>query len=406
MRIIIISPYFAPVSSVGAARMTSLVRFLKERHTITVVTFADTYYQRNKGIVRKTPLVEGIRYVYFDPIYPEDYVSHKREVEQALFMALSDELNKEKYDVMLVSCGPVFTEKPVRKAGIKYKLPYIIDFRDLDNLDYFITKEEFYRDKSMVARLRRIIHNFVFCRDERMAVNKAEKLIVANPAHKDILLKKYHLDTEKVLSITNGFDDYALMDLELPGKDYQENRFIIGIFGKVIEYDKGRTRRLFQIIKTVNEKYKNILIWHVGSSGSETENLAYEVGLSKEQFVNFGVMDYKAAMKIMSQVDMFAMVFTHPNSLGTKTYDYIYLNKPVLSVTPFGRTAIHQVFQNFCNCCISDDDKVIEQFICHIIDDHVTILDENYDCMQYARSSSNKLFEEILKIHKEAGNDK
>lgn len=44
MKILIVSPAFAPLSTVGAARMTSLAKYLREKHEVSVLTYSLSYY--------------------------------------------------------------------------------------------------------------------------------------------------------------------------------------------------------------------------------------------------------------------------------------------------------------------------------------------------------------------------
>ena len=396
MKILLISPFFAPVSTVAAARMTSLVKHLQNKHTVTVVTYDDTFYQRYPNFARKSPLVDGIRYVYFDPIYPVDRISHLKETERVLYYTLSDELEKEHYDIILLSSGPVFPEAVISRIGKKYKIPYVIDFRDLDILDFFFSKKQLsYNNSSLTRKVRRIIHDYVFQKFERKAVKRAVKIVVANPAHKDVLIRKYNLNPDKIVSILNGYDDNALNDFKSQPYEKDNHKFVIGIFGKISEYDTDRTQNLIRIFKRISEKYSNLIIWHIGSNDKSTADYAYQIGLSHEQYVHYGVMDYKDAMAIMQKADMFAMVFTHPNSLGTKIYDYIALNKPVVSMSVPGM-AFEKEFSVFKNICISENDEVIQDFICHIINDKISVLDEHIDIKKYARSSNNTKYEELL----------
>ncbi len=387
MKILIVAPCFSPVSSVGAVRMTSLAKYLSTDHSVSVFTINITDLKRECSHALKSTPPPNIQYLFFSLNHINQYPYHK--TMKSIQNQLEDYLKKYSFDIALVSCGPVYTEGIIYKVCTKYSLPYVIDFRDLDLLDYYFNQTY----KNPLYRVKHVFAQAINKRAEGKACRFASKIVVANPNHAQMLSRTYNIPFEKITAILNGYDDVRFDAVtKVP---ISTEHFVIGCFGKLYEYDKDRTLHLLKIVERANATYGNIYIKHVGEGRKSIEQMMIDNNINPQIYHGLGVMDYDDGIAEMSSCNMFAMLWVHPNSLSTKIFDYLALNKPILSISPKG-TALEEMIQHYDYICFSEDDDKLLSFIDNIITNSITTVCPDMNASIYARSRSNKAFEDLL----------
>ena len=89
------------------------------------------------------------------------------------------------------------------------------------------------------------------------------------------------------------------------------------------------------------------------------------------------------------------MEYVHPTGLGTKIFDYIYLNRPVISASP-REIYLSQFMQRFENGFVCNSADEIYTAICKIISEDKAALDKNMHPETYSRRIQNQRFEALF----------
>lgn len=391
MEILIIAPYFSPYSGVASLRMTSLAKHLSMHHKVTVATFSLAYLNYSYPDYIKGRVLEDIDYIYFDPPIGRykflKYPSYKKN----LLKILERDLKTNKYDIAILTCGPLEPQGIMKTLYKKYGLKYIIDFRDLDILDYYFPLST-HKEKVKHCIKDRILSVF-----EKQCIRYAAHIVVANPDHKGVLAREYGIDNAKITAILNGHDNEIedpFPAVEGEGRLHQNDQIIIGYLGKMVEYDRDRTVMFLKAVDRL-KKAHDITIYHVGSGSEEIEQIIARHDIDPSIYRSFGMMDYKDGIRMMEKASLFATVHVMPHSLGTKIYDYISMNKPVIVIAPNG-IALTKFTAKFANAFICDNEEEIIRNVLNIFENNKICLDPDLNPAMYSRNYQNALYEQLI----------
>ena len=113
MKLLIVSPYYAPYSRVGSVRMVSLSRYLaKKGHSVTVFALDEKSLKEEAGSeCLNSPVPENVTAVRFSVINGKGlhYIKRERIRAEEFRRQLEAYLQTNTFDLMLVSCGPFYT---------------------------------------------------------------------------------------------------------------------------------------------------------------------------------------------------------------------------------------------------------------------------------------------------------
>ena len=386
MKLLVISPYFAPSSLVGAQRMTSLVQHLANRHEITVVSFSAKYLEEEMpGSVRAgTP--ENVHIVSVDGILAErmrDWEKRNAKVFQAEIDTL---LSKEEFDLALVSCGPFFTLRFLPTLCKKYSIPYVIDYRDL-NVFYELLRVDYPRPFNYWKALAfQQYHRLI----EGRAARTAAAVIVVSPGDQKLAERKFA--AKRVLLVYNGFDE-----VKLDGMVALENqeRFTLAVFGKFSYYDKGAADKLFRAMAVLRTSGISNRLLHIGPANQQIRKSLENSGLDSDALEELGVMEYRAGMEAIGAANALVIDYVLPTGLGTKVFDYISLNKPILLIAP-KETDLAAFVESFENGFVCQTVGQIADALLRLASMQHAVLDANLNPANYSRLIQNKRFEQIL----------
>ena len=100
-------------------------------------------------------------------------------------------------------------------------------------------------------------------------------------------------------------------------------------------------------------------------------------------------------MSHLGSADFFVVEDTSPDDVGTKIYDYIYWNKPVVAVVPpeGPLAALVSGFENGFVCTTSDEVRAAVE---RIANEGLDCLDPALDRDRFSRRHQNRLIEEVL----------
>ena len=391
MKLLIVSPYFAPSSLVGAQRMTSLARYLVgQGHEVHVVSLtAETMERTTDASCHSKPPAGVIMHPFDLPVEKANVFANESQRVMAFMKVLEDLLKRETFDGVLMTLGPFFPLHTLQKFAREYSLPYILDFRDLG------TVERIKRD-TLGSYLRTSLTEFYTHRQERLAVKNAAYITVVCPGDVERMQKAYKIPDDKMCCIYNGFDEERLTALR--PQTPEPDAFKIGVFGKFMIYNPEKGPLILKAVDRLRRQGINARIVHVGVGMEDVRETVARLGIDPACYEGLGIRDYQEGVEIMSGCDMFAMDYVHPTGLGTKIFDYIHLNKPTLVVAP-GDIHFAGFVSRFENCFRAETEEDIYNALRTVHDRKLTALDETVDVDQFSRRHQNKRFAELLETY-------
>lgn len=369
--ILIISLHYAPYSGVGAARMTSFSEYLKKRgYDVTVVCYAETAYSENE-LLRKIP--KGIRRitVFKERSKVKDIVNLKK--------IIADLLEKRKYRLFIVSVGPFIPYFFLTELWMKYKVPYIIDYRDHWLFEHATV------ECGVKKYIRRVCEYFRMPIEKRV-LKYACKIIFVSEKSKKIIQKRYELPDEKCNVVYNGFDLKTLTRIDNNIKKRNEGLKIY-IAGKFSSYNPVTAKMFLSICKKISS-YNKVEVFHIG----KPEEDLYEYS---EIYHELGLMDYEKTINELRKADVLLVSNEIIMGLGTKTFDYLYLNKPIIYIGIVA-SELSEFLLQFENAYICSNEIQMQDAIEKLLNECPDILtSKNID--EYSRERQNEIYLSIIK---------
>lgn len=379
MKILIISPAYPPISSVGVVRMSSLTSFLRdEGDEVTVLCDAPNSDNSNGNAIH---VPEGISTVRIDCLKKND-----REKVGLYRKALETVLNQNVFDIALVTVGPYFPLRFVVGVFRRHRVPYVIDFRDVGALDSFSRISFMQTIKVLLARAYEFFFEFRAIAASRAVVSVTEGWMKKKR-------RDYFLFAHKMHCIANGFDGDRLKTVAF-SNTVQE--YTLAIIGKLAYYSVTHAFALLAAIKELAPEYPGIMLLHICDREEIVDKMVKELGLSSEQYVSTGFMDYVQGVKLLSTAAAGVIVDSRKDAMGTKIYDYLFLNKPILYVGTSG-TCLSSFVQQFENGFVCETKEEVVTALRTLFDCNKAVLDSRYDRENYSRESRNVEYRALLK---------
>lgn len=369
--ILIISYYFPPFRGVGAKRVSSLSKELLALgyHVIVVKSADDTYgAQMDSTLEERSDNLEildiNAKYSFVNNLV-RNSGKFARIVEEIIL--------KTKIEFLFITGGPFFYFPLGRYIKSKYNIPYILDYRD----NYFLPSS------TIKSYLNKLIFKFLW---DKPSLKSATYIINVTPSLTELHRKENpNVDSKKFITIFNGYEDISLKSasIKLQKSIALKNVFKIGIFGKFYYYNPDDVRTLLNSLKAVNFEVKIFLLGEIEEdfykliSGSPLE----------KNFEFMGYLSYSNGLSILKQMDCLILNNREPYALGTKIFDYVYVNKPIIAFAE-EESEIGRFLGFFENSfIISSAQKDIANVWSIIRDKKLNCLDSNKKRLQiYSRS--------------------
>ncbi|MGN1268608.1 MAG: glycosyltransferase [Candidatus Aphodocola sp.] len=391
MKILMLGPY-APHGQVGAQRIISLSRFLvKNGNDVTVLCLSEeTLKEMDKNGLTAT-IPNGVKVVSYNITNNCNSLMKKNFInERECKKALEKELKNNEYDIIFISVGPFYTMYSMKIAR-KNKIPYVLDYRDLH-----LSSPDKRKRKGFINKLKFLLSYPARFFQEYICIKNASKITVVSPEMKKNLCGYFHVGAEKVEVVFNGYDDYSLKNITR-GK-INKSIFYIGYFGKLMYYNKNFTIMLFNVLERLNKKGYKIKLMHIGPQSKEIEQFFSTKLKCKENIYEYvGQKDYKAGIELLTTCNAYYLEYEMPEGPGTKIFDYIFLNKPIIGVVK-PKISLERLLNKFENAFVCYDEDDIEKAITKIIDKKIVVLanDEKNKVSKYSRDFQNKKVEKLL----------
>lgn len=392
MRVLIIAPYFAPNPEVAAVRMVSLSsQLVSDGHAVTVLCLSrEGLLRENKPEELTVSVPDGVRTIRFDLDYSTaplvaDYLNGKRFAR-----ALSGLVDPADYDVVLNTCGPYY---PLEAAPIigRWGIPYVLDFRDLGAINYRPAIVSGSGAGAAKAALKRLYGKLIK-RRERRAVGLADCVICISGIDLEAMERAYGLGAKASVA-TNGFDEARLGSICPSGE--KPFGLTAAVFGKFMYYDKDKAAAILEALCEVRAGGVDAGLAHIGKKYDWIDGVMESRGIDSACYANLGLMEYQAGMARLGDADFFVVEDTSPDDVGTKIYDYIFWNKPVVAVVP-PEGPLAKLLSGFANGFVCTTSDEVRAAVERIAAERLDCLDPNLDRDRFSRRHQNKLIEGIL----------
>ena len=364
MKILIISLAFAPYSGVGSARMTSFAKSLVQYGESVDVLCYDNSYMPD---MQNRPIPEGVNRILVN--YRSNKTQNRKEIKNKIKQVLSS----SKYDIVVASVGPFDVMQYLPMLKLKYGTEYVIDYRD----PWLFTGHR--RALSLAGTVKSFVYDLLYTPIEYIACLFAKRLVFVSDRSKDDLVKKYGF-RNKSRVIYNGYEKS-----DIKGLCHSDDVFRIGVFGKFSTYDKKRAIDFLNACETLKDKVEVI---HVGEQ-EELSQLGYKV------YKFLGHKSYDEAQKIMSSMDAFVVSFRSTSGLGTKVFDYIYHNKPVIYLGE-SYTELSSFVKQFEFGYSCDSYEEIESTVNKVCLKGKGQILSNQELLDYSREKQNQYYYDML----------
>ena len=405
MNILLIAPYYAPSSEVPSVRMVSLSNYLiKQGHTVSVICYSKdklmTWYSEKELSSEVPKNVECINFnlkinrIWSLVPYLSDIIEGKKFRKILPYL-----VDLKKFDTILTTCGPYFTLDAIPIIKKKYGIPCVLDFRDLGAINY---RPQLRTEKTKTSFWKRPIKSFfkyLTRRREYKAVCAADEIICISDIDKEKMRVSYRISEEKLYVATNGFDEDRLAKIHpLP----KNKEITAAVFGKFMYYSKERATAVLTAIDSLRKKGYSIKLLHIGKKYPWIDKVIKDNNISEQSFDSKGLMEYSKGMAVLGSADFFIVEDTSPDDVGTKIYDYIFWNKPVVAAVP-KNIPLALLINTFEHGYVCDSKEEIFNAIKDIADNKYEKLDSKIDTMKYSRFFQNQIIENVLKKAVESG---
>lgn len=405
MNILLIAPYYAPSSEVPSVRMISLSNFLiKQGHSVSVVCYSKdkliTWYSEKELSSEVPKNVECINFnlkisrIWSLIPYLSDIIEGKKFRKKLPYL-----VDLKKFDTVLITCGPYFTLDAIPMIKKKYGIPCVLDFRDLGAINYRPQLKSEKTKTSFWKRPIKFLFKYLIKWREYRAVCAADEIICISDIDKEKMRLSYKISEEKLYVATNGFDEERLEKIHpLP----KNKEITAAVFGKFMYYSKERATAVLMAIDSLRKKGYSIKLLHIGRKYSWIDEVMNNNNISEKSFDSKGLMEYSKGMALLGSADFFIVEDTSPDDVGTKIYDYIFWNKPVVAAVP-KNIPLALLVNTFEHGYVCDSKEEILNAIKDVVDNKYEKLDSKIDTMKYSRFFQNQIIESVLKKAVESG---
>ncbi len=319
--LLLVSFYFPPFSGVGARRWGFLSRFFAENgYRVAVLTSPlsgragaePTGHERVSVHVapppRRPPRIPRLPFLGELLAWQRPF---RRSLEQLI--------RRERPRLLAFTGGPFFSFVLAPGLAKRFALPYWLDFRDAWGLGSHLPLR-------FSAQLIRFL--------ERRAVAGARLITDVTPEMTALRRAAFpHLPRERFQVLENGYEGDPLVPA--PGAR-SSPALRLGIWGKFSPYSPAHSFLLPAAVAELTAGFA-VEIHHFGSADGEKAlaESAARLGLEKS-LVFHGTSEYEAGIAQLAAMDVMVLNHRSPLMVGTKVYDAIRLNRPVLAFCQTG----------------------------------------------------------------------
>jgi hypothetical protein len=368
-KIIIVAEYFYPNTIVGALRMTCLAQFLySKKIPVEIITSQNNRIICNDLNIPATQVVSKKHFLLKTFFY---YCTIKKKTK------------KKKNAIFLYCGGPFFYFFVAYLIKKFYRVEYILDFRD----SWCISDTDSI-SKSFKVKIYLSISSFI----ERLAIKNAKYVINVTNELNEKYKEKYHkIDQSKFKVIFNGYarneiDNRIIHENIL----FDSNTLKLAVAGKLSYYNPIDSEIISEYIHS--SEY-NCKLYHIGYP--EDKLIAdFQKFNCTDKLECTGQKNYIECMSYLNTMDVLILNNRSKYALGTKVFDYMYLNKPILGFVE-KKSALDNLLKHYEGYFRISNIDDMKKAIHSIIHNKINILSENIDIDSFSRDIQ---FEKLLKL--------
>ncbi len=406
-QILLISFYSFPLNGVSSYRISSFISTMQaNNYSVTLLTrHWDKNFSSWKDITKSTinkeisdTYVNGVRVVkipffsYNNKFFIKkfgvfmNYLKGNLQPELSsfdLFFNTATKLHKEiNFDLVLVSAPPNNLIKVAYKLHNKYKLPFIVDFRDFLN-----HKNIFIKSKTSISTM---IYDYIT--EEYIAkwLSKSIHAISPSPRINNILNKK----TKKEFSLlTNGFVDEYFNEIVYT----KNNIFTIRYIGSAYSFQNFEL--IIDVINELAEQGLNIKVELIGIHNQDITDVFTTKLRSDLLTINPTRLPINDVIKITRNTDILLLPYNNViGSFGTKIFDYLASGSKIM-LYPSDNGLIEGLIKEYNNDEIPTNKNEIMHYIIREYASWVNNKQIKYNInrvLQFARTNATLKLVEIL----------
>lgn len=230
------------------------------------------------------------------------------------------------FQVIYTTSGPFSAHLIGAYFQSKYGIPWVADYRDpwTQNAAFdYDTNSVWYK---------------LFSALESIFLHQADCSLTVAPNLAETYIDRFQLERNKMVCITNGYDEADFGAVELPQNPMQY--FIINYSGLI--YGQGRS--IVPILKALQQLRDENLVditkirfRIVGTKGAESEKLAANFGL-QEMIVQTGYVSHIEALQSNQNAHILLLLAgcdaKFKYFFTGKIFDYLRIGKPILAIVP------------------------------------------------------------------------
>lgn len=260
-------------------------------------------------------------------------------------------IDLKEFDIVYTTSAPYSAHIIGYNIKKKYNIHWVADFRDQWIKNPYIA----YDKNSLKYKLESYM--------EKEIVKECDKLITTTSISKNNYISTYNLNKNKVIEITNGYDEEDFCDLELNLCKQNQNKFKIIYNGSFYMKRNPYTFAiaLKELIKGgfINSSKVEIIL-----NGKSDANIIDEfikiLGNNKNIIKFNNYLSHKESLRIASEANILLLVCGKDEAVKEvytgKVFEYLRLKKPILSLSPKGSLVEELLIKTGCGVNVEYDD--------------------------------------------------
>ncbi len=381
--ILLCSFYYPPYRGIGARRWAFFSRFLTDRgYKVAVVRGPAGLSKGAEPAVEAGITIHPVEHEAFPRIsIPRlPFLTECLRWQKPFSTVLERVIKEQKPRLLVFNGGPFFYFPLAPALAEKYQLPYWLDFRDAWALGSHLG----------LRFSARLIHRL-----ENRAVAAASLVTDVTPEMTALRRRHYpDLPPERFQTLENGFEGEAV---KTDNTNRKTRPLRLAIWGKFAAYNREHAEMLFAAMSATPELASS----EVHHFGDENEaallaRTAARVKLESNLKLH-GYLDYEKGLARVAGLDL--AVLNHRSALmvGSKVYDYIRLNIPMLAFTRPGE-ALHRLLAPFEHAYSAGDTQETLTVLKEINTVRPDRLDPSLDALPFSRRTQAEKMLSLLEV--------
>lgn len=239
---------------------------------------------------------------------------------------ISKNIDMTRFDAVYTTSGPYSSDLLGCYLQEKYNIPWVADYRDEWTGNPYAKMDEQSEQYQMFLQL------------EKLLLHHADKNITMAESLCDVYQQRFGLAPDKVVSITNGYDE---MDFRSLKQSCSVNPCFTVVYSGLLYMQERSVEPILDAIKVLIEKKlipkEKIKLELVGTRPEDTKNVVNKYGLH-DQVQATGYIAHLDALQYSLNGDLLILLMgdkeKYQHYYSGKIFDYIRCRKQILALAP------------------------------------------------------------------------